>query len=238
MVEPRGTLHSVRDPHARPPRAPRAPAPSGRAALLAALLAAVLPAVLAACVGRAAAGPALRLGFGSLAASVPRSSVEPRDTAGVGIYMDLDTLSAALEGVEFLVVYPCWVDASCRPTRDVDVLAFEPDRSLIGTAESKPCDEICACNQCQTHSHYHLHFRTDRLSTMPRRARLGTLHVRTTVPTRAAELAFALARIRAFGRTPLESRWIDVTLNSVGARFGGITPAGETRWGVLRRMYR
>lgn len=186
----------------------------------------------------AAASPALRLGFGVPTAAVPQRTYEPRDTAGVGLFMDLDTLTARLEGVEFYIAYDCTTDAACQVSRSVDVVNFEPDRSLIGNVSQLLCDEECACSKCQSRSHYYLHIRTDRLSTVPRLARLGTLHVRTSRPARTAELRLPLARLWVFLDARPAVRGIDVAPASTSARFGGVMPDGQTRWGALKRIYR
>ena len=86
------------------------------------------------------------------------------------------------------------------------------------------------CNQCEAHSHWYVPIRTDRLSTMPRRARVGTLHVRATKPMLKNDLQIPIARLWVFSLVPASRRAIDLADGSGGATFGGVTPAGATRW--------
>lgn len=200
----------------------------------AALLAALLPAAVA-----AAAGPALYLDLGSGVHPAAYRARSYSDTASVRIFADLANLPSKVEGFEFYVAFPCTVTNPCAVRRDADVVSFEPDTSLIGSSERRLCDELCACNQCESPSHFRLHIRTDRLSTVPAdlRAPIGTLHLRGTKATGKVDLHFEIARFWVFGSSPLETRVVDVAPGNT-ATFGGVTPDGKTRWGVLKMMYR
>jgi hypothetical protein len=208
----------------------RAPVPL--VAALAALLA------LASAAGPARAGARMYLGYGPITAVAPTATDDPSDTVGVGIYVDLDTVTARLKAVEFYVAFQCSVDVACKPYRSLDVVNFEPNRDLMDTPQALLCDEICACNACEAFSHWFVPIRTDRVSTMPRRARVGTLHVRSTRATRKVGLEIPIARLWVFSIVPGSRRAIDLADGSGGASFGGVSPAGATRWGILKRLYR
>ena len=186
-----------------------------------------------------AAQPALYLDFGTAAHPGTYLTQSWNDTAAVRVWVELNDYPSKVEGLEFFVAYDCSVTAACAVARSVDVLSFQPDSSLIGSADRRLCDDLCPCMKCEAPSHFRLHFRTDRLSTIPAdlKACVGTLHVRTTVPMKSTELHFELASVWVFGQTPLETRTIDATKGDT-ATFGGITAAGHTSWGVLRRIYR
>jgi hypothetical protein len=162
-----------------------------------------------------------------------------RDTVGVRIFVVRDSIPR-LEGIEFAVGYDCSADSACHITRAVRVLSFQADTNWIGSVEKVTCDQSCVCDSCQLPSHYRLHFRTDRISTLGlefRRA-VGTLHMETTRPMRATRLRFDLAYLWVFGQTPLEIRVVDVGARANTAWFGGVTAAGQTTWGTLRQIYR
>ena len=208
---------------------------SAAALLVAAVAALALPSVPA----RAERG--IYLDVGKDARPAQYQTVTFSDTAGVRIFLDLGGFGGRAEGLEFHVAFECTtsVSGACIVRRSVDVAAFEPDTSLIALAERKSCDDPCPCENCEGPSHYRLHFRTDRLSTIPSmfRAAVGTLHLRTAAAATPARLWLDIARIWYFGASPLETEPFDVASTNT-ARVGGISPQGVTRWGVLRRLYR
>lgn len=187
----------------------------------------------------AAAAPALYMDLGSEPRPANYRARSFLDTASVRIFADLAGFPSKVEGFEFYVAFPCTASAPCTVRRDADVASFEPDTSLIGSSERRLCDELCACNQCESPSHYRLHIRTDRLSTVPAdlKAPIGTLHLKGTRPMGPVDLHFEIARFWVFGNSPLEIRQVEVAQGNT-ATFGGVTADGKTRWGVLKRMYR
>lgn len=192
-----------------------------------------------ACVANCAlATPALYLDFSKSPEPLQFQTRDWHDTVGVRVYADLGSLPSKVEGFEFYVSFPCSVRTPCAVARAADVAAFQPDSSLIGVAEVRLCDEVCACNACEAPSHWRLHIRTDRLSTVPAdfRGPIGTLHLKGTRPMSPVDLQLVIARFWVFGSTPLEIRAVEVTAGNT-ARFGGIAPSGRTQWGVLRRVY-
>ena len=195
-------------------------------------------ACLAGMASAALAAPALYLDFGHSAEPLQFQTRDWHDTVGVRVYADLGSLSSKVEGFEFYVSFPCSVSTPCAVARAADVVHFQPDSSLIGIAEIRLCDEVCACNACEAPSHWRLHIRTDRLSTVPAdfRGPIGTLHLRGTRPMAPVDLHLVIARFWVFGGTPLEIRAVEVAAGNT-ARFGGIAPSGRTQWGVLRRIY-
>ena len=182
---------------------------------------------------RADLHPGLFMDLGTAAIPETYTTQAFSDTAGIRLFVERDSLPK-LEGMEFLLGYRCRVDSACHVARSLRVLSFEPNPALISTVERITCDS------CFVPTHYRVHIRADRLSSLAQnlKALVGTFHVRVETPISLAELHFELAFLWTFGTSAFEFRAMDVTDRTNTARVGGVSAARETRWGILRMIYR